>query len=113
MFYAVRNVAIGAATLALATGFSLPAKAAYTVTLLQQGPDVVATGSGSIDLTGLIFVGSSGGDEAIISGGLGIIVVGPVPFTASNEYGGLLRTNRVRNPRRSNCQQRQRRPRRH
>ena len=32
MFYAVRNVAIGAATLALAAGFSLPAKAAYTVT---------------------------------------------------------------------------------
>ncbi len=31
-------------------GVSAPsARAAYTVTLLQQGPDVVATGSGSID----------------------------------------------------------------
>ena len=27
-------------------GFSLPAKAAYTVTLLQQGPDVVANRQG-------------------------------------------------------------------
>ena len=88
MVSAVRNMAIGGAALGLCAGLGFPAQAAYTVTLLQQGPDVVATGSGSIDLTGLIFVGSSGGDEAIISGGLGIIVVGPVPFTASNEYGG-------------------------
>jgi hypothetical protein len=88
MVSAVRNMAIGAAALGLCSGLGLPAHAAYTVTLLQQGPDVVATGSGSIDLTGLIFVGSSGGDEAIISGGLGIIVVGPVPFTPSDEYGG-------------------------
>src|SRR5438132_14295713 len=32
-----------------------PAQAGYTVTLQQVGPDVVATGSGSIDLTGLTF----------------------------------------------------------
>jgi hypothetical protein len=87
MVSAVRNM-IGATALGLCAGLGLPAQAAYTVTLLQQGPDVVATGTGSIDLTGLIFVGSSGGDEAIISGGLGIIVVGPVPFTPSDEYGG-------------------------
>jgi hypothetical protein len=83
----IRNMA-GAAALGLCAGFTPPAQAAYTVTLVQQGPDVVATGSGTIDLTGLIFVGSSGGDEAIISGGLGIIVVGPVPFTPSDGYGG-------------------------
>jgi hypothetical protein len=33
----------------------LPAHAGYTVTLQQVGPDVVATGSGAIDLTGLTF----------------------------------------------------------
>ena len=32
-----------------------PAQAAYTVTLRQVGPDVVATGSGAINLNGLIF----------------------------------------------------------
>src|SRR5438552_16032414 len=31
------------------------AQAGYTVTLQQVGPDVVATGSGAIDLTGLTF----------------------------------------------------------
>jgi hypothetical protein len=33
-----------------------PAQAGYTVTLQQVGPDVVATGSGAIDLTGLSIV---------------------------------------------------------
>src|SRR5438067_1232686 len=37
-----------------------PAQAGYTVTLQQVGPDVVATGSGAIDLTGLTLFGSSG-----------------------------------------------------
>src|SRR5438132_14125564 len=36
-----------------------PAQAGYTVTLQQVGPDVVATGSGPIDLTGLTFLKSS------------------------------------------------------
>jgi hypothetical protein len=35
-----------------------PAQAGYTVTLQQVGPDVVATGSGAIDLHGLTFSGS-------------------------------------------------------
>ena len=32
-----------------------PAQAGYVVTLQQVGPDVVATGSGAINLTGLTF----------------------------------------------------------
>ncbi len=68
---------------------SPPAQAAYTVTLLQDGPNVLATGNGSIDLADLIFVGSGSGDEAGISGGLGIIVVGPVSFQPSDGYGGF------------------------
>ena len=35
-----------------------PAEAGYTVTLQQVGPDVVATGSGAIDLHGLTFSSS-------------------------------------------------------
>src|SRR2546422_4067690 len=37
-----------------------PAQAGYTVTLQQVGPDVVATGSGAIDLTGLTSLSQSG-----------------------------------------------------
>src|SRR5438067_5891787 len=36
-----------------------PAQAGYTVTLQQVGIDVVATGSGAIDLTGLTFFNSN------------------------------------------------------
>src|SRR4026208_2322959 len=36
-----------------------PAQAGYTVTLQQVGLDVVATGSGAIDLRGLTFSGST------------------------------------------------------
>jgi hypothetical protein len=53
MFSTFRTAAIGAAALALAAGFALPAQATYIVTLLQVGTDVVGTGSGSFDLTGL------------------------------------------------------------
>src|SRR5437588_2587119 len=51
-----------ATTLAIVLAWLLsvrPAQAGYTVTLQQVGPDVVATGSGPIDLTGLIFLKSS------------------------------------------------------
>src|SRR6478752_2764830 len=47
-----------AITLGIVLGWLLsvqPAEAGYTVTLQQVGPDVVATGSGAIDLTGLTF----------------------------------------------------------
>src|SRR6266480_3924151 len=45
-----------ATTLAIVLAWLLsvrPAQAGYTVTLQQVGPDVVATGSGAFDLTGL------------------------------------------------------------
>ena len=47
-----------ATTLGIVLGWLLsvrPAEAGYTVTLQQVGPDVVATGSGAINLTGLTF----------------------------------------------------------
>ena len=47
-----------ATTLAIVLAWLLsvrPAQAGYTVTLQQVGPNVVATGSGAIDLTGLTF----------------------------------------------------------
>ena len=60
MFSTFRTTAIGAAALALAQ-FATPAQAAYVVSL-QEVPaggsitNVVATGSGSIDLTDLSVV---------------------------------------------------------
>ena len=50
-----------AALLALAAvlAAAAPARAAYTVTFSQTGPDVVASGSGTIDINGLTFVGLS------------------------------------------------------
>ena len=53
-----------ATTLAIVLGWLLsvrPAEAGYTVTLQQVGPDVVATGSGAINLTGLTFDGHRAG----------------------------------------------------
>jgi hypothetical protein len=52
--FLVRSL-LGAATASLLV-FSSPAQAGYIVTLQQVGPNVVATGSGAIDLSGLIFL---------------------------------------------------------
>ena len=75
-----------AATLAVVImcGLSVrPAQAGYIVTLQQVGPDVVATGSGAIDTTGLainidpFFVG------ALVQPDAGAIITGPL-FPAPN-----------------------------
>jgi hypothetical protein len=78
MFSTFRNTVVssGAATLALAAGFAAPAQAGYTVTLVQQGNNVVASGSGPIDLTGLSFV-STFFNSAFIIPNLGLIYTGP------------------------------------
>src|SRR4029453_17076807 len=46
---------------------------AYTVTLEQMGANVVATGSGAINLTGLTFVQTAGPLGAAIGANLGLI----------------------------------------
>src|SRR5215471_3936201 len=53
-----------------------PAQAGYTVTLQQIGPNVVATGSGAIDLTGLTFI-TSGNNGPGIDAPSGLIGTGP------------------------------------
>lgn len=51
---------------AILIGLSAPsARAGYVVDLTQQGSNVVATGSGRIDLTGLLFEGSGTTDAAL------------------------------------------------
>jgi hypothetical protein len=57
MFSAFRKtvVSLGAAALALSAQLAAPVQAAYVVTMLQILTDAVATGSGTINLAGLIF----------------------------------------------------------
>jgi hypothetical protein len=62
-----------------------PAQARYIVTLREVGPNVVATGSGTIDLTGLTFLGS-GLYRAEIVPSLGFIVTGPANFVVADAY---------------------------
>jgi len=54
------------------------AHAGYIVTLNQVGPNVVATGSGAIDLTGLSFF-ESGSFPGLIAADTGTIITGPGP----------------------------------
>src|SRR5436189_2673077 len=72
-----------ATTLAIVVGWLLtvrPAEAGYTVTLQQVGPDVVATGSGAINLTGLIHAG-------YLTYGFG---PGVLPGAADDGWGGVI-----------------------
>src|SRR5215831_13109529 len=50
---------------------------AYTVTLQQMGSNVVANGSGAINLTGLTFFSSGIDFTARIRAGVGVIITGP------------------------------------
>lgn len=83
------------ATLLLGSGLIIsPAQARYVVTLEQAGNDVIATGSGAIDLTGLTFALSVTAGGAIINPefGLlwsGVIRTGPIDFAELDLYGGL------------------------
>jgi hypothetical protein len=69
---------------ALLLGLS-SAEAGYVVTLQEVGSDVVATGSGSLNLAGLSFNGN-GEDSARIFGAPALVVVGPVSFTNEDGY---------------------------
>jgi hypothetical protein len=69
-----------------------PAEAGYTVTLQQVGPDVVATGSGAINLTGLTFLQLDGPFSPEIFPGAGVqvgggIVTGPTSSSVDSYSG--------------------------
>jgi len=53
-----------------------PAQAGYIVTLKQVGSDVVATGSGAVDLTGLTLRVSGTLAPGVITANIGIIQIG-------------------------------------
>ena len=75
-----------ATTLAIVLAWLLsvrPVQAGYTVTLRQVGPDVVATGSGAIDLHGLTFSGGSGIAAYYIGHTIGPTSFGGFPLSSS------------------------------
>jgi len=64
-----------------------PAQAGYIVTLQQVGPNVVATGSGAIDLTGLTFY-SNLGFNPVIQPNIALILTGTA-FSNLTAYVGF------------------------
>jgi hypothetical protein len=65
-----------------------PTQAGYVVDLTQQGSNIVASGSGAIDLSGLTFFSSLGGPSSLINPGEGIILTGPAPILG-DQYTGI------------------------
>jgi hypothetical protein len=77
---------IGAAML---IGLSAPsAQVGYVVDLTQQGSNVLATGSGAIDLTGLGFFESLS-EEAELLPDFGVIFTGPTSATVVDGYAAV------------------------
>ena len=88
----IKQIAFAAlgATMLLGSGLiASPAGAGYVVTLAEVGSDVVATGSGPIDLTGLSFA-ANGDATAIIVPEFGVISTGPAGVLPTAYYTGLI-----------------------
>jgi PEP-CTERM motif len=56
--------------------FAPPVQAGYVVDLTQQGSNVIASGSGAFDLTGLTYQGTNGGPKGLLNPSGGLIAVG-------------------------------------
>ena len=83
---------IGGVALAAGLGLSgAPTQAGYVVDLTQQGGNVVATGSGEIDLTGLDII-SELSLNPFVNSSLGSIVTGPDAVLPAYIYGGTTLT---------------------
>jgi hypothetical protein len=79
----------GLAMFAVLLGLSIcPARADVTITITQQGSNVVATGSGTIDTTDLQF---EKGDSVSsgVNPGIGLLQLGPASSTGMTYYTGL------------------------
>jgi hypothetical protein len=84
----IRGMAsIGAVLIGLSAA---PTRAGYIVDLTQQGNNVVASGSGAIDLTGLSFDGGNN-NSAFIGPSIGLIYTGPAfpDLSEVDRYNGI------------------------
>jgi len=82
-----RAIALGAAMLIGGSVFASSSQAGYLVTLEQVGADVVANGSGPIDLTGLSFAGNVPAG-ILVDPFDGVIVTGPPPLNLVDTFNG-------------------------
>src|SRR4051812_29908558 len=83
----IAGAAVLCAALLLGAGpISSPVQAGYVVTLEEirgiAGIDVIASGSGSIDLTGLIFISEILVTSSVIDPAEGVIITGVLDFSA-------------------------------
>ena len=86
--YVFRAV-IAIPTMLIGFGLSAPStQAGYIVTLTQQGSNVVATGSGTLDLTGLRLSITGDTSQAGIFPAGGLINTGPTTATPVDLYAG-------------------------
>ena len=79
----------GAVLLIACGGGAIPAQAGYLVTLTQQGSDVIASGSGAIDLTGLSFVANAT-SFAGLNPSFADISTGPTIGSATSFFRGFI-----------------------
>jgi hypothetical protein len=80
-------VAIAIPAMLIGSGlYAPPAQAGFIVTLVQEGSNVVATGSGTINFTGLTLDGSIS-TSAFINSTDGIIFTGPTSAVPTSIYG--------------------------
>ena len=68
---------------------SRSAEATFIVDVNQVGPNVVATGSGTIDLTGLTFVNTLSGRVPGMNPSTGVIATGPLGGLTEDFYSGV------------------------
>jgi len=88
MTFAKRIAGAVALGMGMLIGSGLSAQAGYIVTLEQQGPNVVANGSGPIDLTGLTGGFIDGNNTANIEPFNGQILTGPSFSVTLEQFGG-------------------------
>jgi hypothetical protein len=89
MTFAKRIAGAVALGMGMLIGSGLSSQAGYVVTLEQQGPNVVATGSGPIDLTGLSSGFVDGFNRANIEPGIAQILTGPTSEVLQEQFGGF------------------------
>src|SRR5215831_9232502 len=90
MTFAKRIAGAVALGMGMLIGSGLSAQAGYIVTLEQQGPNVVANGSGPIDLTGLTGGFIDGNNTANIEPFNGQILTGPSFSVTLEQFGGAI-----------------------
>jgi len=83
-------IAVAIPVMLIGSGLSAPsAQAAYIVTLEQVGSNVVASGSGTLDLAGLSLIAAGDTSQAGMNPAFALINTGPTSATTVDLYTGI------------------------